>query len=116
MLCGGNEVFRCYQSRSAEKFVWDKIKKELLGKGSEIVLAGCGRTRIYDLSIPRIIDIIWEPIWRVGKQLTLNFITQGFFDGMTEEGDQQATINLVRSAWAGSAKYGAFGMVWRYCK
>lgn len=37
------------------------------------------------------------------------FYTQGFFEGMTEEGDQQP-VNLVRSAWAGSARYGA--LVW----
>ena len=35
--------------------------------------------------------------------------TKGFYDGMKAEGDENP-INLVRSAWAGSAKYGA--LVW----
>ena len=35
--------------------------------------------------------------------------TQGFYEGMKEQGDEMP-VNLVRSAWAGSAKYGA--LVW----
>ncbi|MBS6160758.1 MAG: glycoside hydrolase family 31 protein [Firmicutes bacterium] len=107
MLCGGNEVFFDATNPEARKFVWDKIKKNYWDKGAKLFWL--------DVAEPEYTTYQFENYrYYLGTNLEVGnsypkFYTQGFFDGMTEEGDKQP-INLVRSAWAGSAKYGA--LVW----
>lgn len=107
MLCGGNEVFFDATNPDARAFVWNKVKKNYWDKGA----------RLYwlDVAEPEYTTYEFENYrYSIGSTLETGNIypknyLQGFYDGMTAEGDTKP-ITLIRSAWAGSAKYGA--LVW----
>ncbi len=107
MLCGGNEVFFDATNPEARKYVWEKIKKNYWDQGARLFWL--------DVAEPEYSTYEFENYrYYMGTNLEIGnsypkYYTQGFYEGMQEEGDKQP-INLVRSAWAGSARYGA--LVW----
>lgn len=107
MTCFGQELFFDATNPDARAFVWSKIKQNYWDQGARLYWLDVAEPEYttYDFSNYR---------YQLGSVLEVGNIypqmyTQGFYDGMTAEGDE-APINLVRSAWAGSAKYGA--LVW----
>ncbi|HIX29554.1 MAG TPA: family 31 glucosidase, partial [Candidatus Blautia stercoravium] len=107
MLCGGNEVFFDATNPEARKYVWKKMKEHYWDQGARLFWL--------DVAEPEYTTYQFENYrYYLGTNLEIGnsypkFYTQGFFEGMMEEGDRQP-VNLVRSAWAGSARYGA--LVW----
>jgi alpha-D-xyloside xylohydrolase len=107
MLCGGNEVFIDMTNPDARAFVWDKILKNYYQNGAKLFWL--------DVAEPEYTTYEFENYrYQIGSVLETGniypkYYLQGFYDGMTKEGDTMP-ISLIRSAWAGSAKYGA--LVW----
>lgn len=107
MLCGGNEVFFDATNPEARRYVWEKIRQNYWEKGARLFWL--------DVAEPEYTTYEFENYrYYMGTDLEVGnsypkFYTQGFYEGMMEEGDLQP-VNLVRSAWAGSAGYGA--LVW----
>lgn len=107
MLCYGQEVFYDATNPEARAFVWEKVKKNYWDKGA----------RLYwlDVAEPEYTNYNFENYrYYLGTNLEVGNIypklyTQGFYDGVQEE-EAEPSMFLVRSAWAGSAKYGA--LVW----
>ena len=104
------ELYRQYRDRyrkEREEYVWGKVKSNYWDQGAKLYWLDVAEPEYttYDFANFR---------YQLGSVLEVGNIyprmyTQGFYDGMTAEGDE-APVNLVRSAWAGSAKYGA--LVW----
>ncbi|MDO5135469.1 MAG: glycoside hydrolase family 31 protein [Eubacteriales bacterium] len=107
MLCGGNEVFFDATNPKAREFVWEKVKKNYWDQGA----------RLYwlDVAEPEYTTYEFENYrYQIGSTLETGniypkYYLKGFYDGMTALGEEKP-ITLIRSAWAGSAKYGA--LVW----
>lgn len=106
-IFAGNVVFYDTTNPDARAFVWEKIKKNYWDKGA----------RLYwlDVAEPEYTVADFENYrYSIGCTLETGNIfpkmyLQGFYEGMTAQGDTMP-LTLVRSAWAGSAKYGA--LVW----
>lgn len=107
MLCGGNEVFFDATNPEARKFVWDKIRENYWEQGAKLYWL--------DVAEPEYTTYQFDNYrYYIGTVLETGniyprYYTKGFYDGMSEMGDEKP-VSLVRSAWAGSAKYGA--LVW----
>ena len=107
MTCFGQELFFDATNPDARSYVWSKIKENYWDKGARLYWLDVAEPEYttYDFSNYR---------YQLGSVMEVGNIypklyTKGFYDGMKAEGDENP-INLVRSAWAGSAKYGA--LVW----
>ncbi len=107
MTCFGQELFFDATNPEARAFVWGKVKSNYWDQGAKLYWLDVAEPEYttYDFANFR---------YQLGSVLEVGNIyprmyTQGFYDGMTAEGDE-TPVNLVRSAWAGSAKYGA--LVW----
>lgn len=107
MTCFGQELFFDATNPEARSFVWGKIKENYWDKGIKLYWLDVAEPEYttYDYSNYR---------YQLGSVMETGNIyprmyTQGFYEGMREAGDE-APMSLVRSAWAGSAKYGA--LVW----
>lgn len=107
MLCMGNELFFDATNPEARKYVWNKCRQNYYDRGVKLFWLDVAepeyttyefRNYRYQLGSTEEVGNIYPRMY-----------TQGFYDGMKEAGDE-APISLVRSAWAGSAKYGA--LVW----
>lgn len=107
MLCGGNEVFFDATNPKARSYVWEKIKKNYYDQGVRLFWL--------DVAEPEYTTYEFENYrYQIGTVLETGniypkYYLKAFYDGMTAEGDQMP-VSLIRSAWAGSAKYGA--LVW----
>lgn len=107
MLCEGNEVFFDATNPDARAFVWDKIKKNYWDQGARLFWL--------DVAEPEYTTYEFENYrYQAGSTLETGNVypkcyLKGFYDGMTACGDDKP-VSLIRSAWAGSAKYGA--LVW----
>ncbi|MCI5648054.1 MAG: TIM-barrel domain-containing protein [Fusicatenibacter sp.] len=107
MLCGGNEVFFDATNPEARSYVWEKIKKNYYDQGAKLFWL--------DVAEPEYTTYEFENYrYQIGTVLETGnsypkYYLKAFYDGMTAEGDTMP-ISLIRSAWAGSAKYGA--LVW----
>ena len=107
MTCFGQELFFDATNPEARAFVWSKIKQNYWDNGAKLYWLDVAEPEYttYDYTNYR---------YQLGSVMEVGNIyprmyTQGFYEGMKSEGDDMP-INLVRSAWAGSAKYGA--LVW----
>lgn len=107
MTCFGQEVFYDATNPDARTYVWDKIKENYWDKGARLYWLDVAEPEYtaYDFQNYR---------YHLGSVLEVGNIypklyLKGFHDGMAEEGDKNP-LCLIRSAWAGSAKYG--GLVW----
>jgi len=89
---------------AAREFVWDKAKKNYYDLGIRIFWLDVAEPEYgtYDFDHFR---------YHLGPSLSVSNIypmkyAECFYDGMVKEG-QGEVINLIRSAWAGSQRYGA---------
>ena len=91
----------------ARSYVWKKVKEHYWDKGA----------RLYwlDVAEPEYATYDFESYrYQMGSDLEVGNVypklyLKTFYDGMTENGDENP-LSLIRSAWAGSAKYGS--LVW----
>lgn len=107
MLFQGNTTFFDTSNPDARKYVWNKIKTNYYDKGIHIFWLDEAEPEYspYDYDNYRL---------QAGRNTQVGNIypkmySKGFYEGMQAEG-QKDIINLVRSAWAGSQKYGS--LVW----
>ena len=107
MLCGGTEVFYDATNPEAREYVWEKIKKNYWEKGAKLYWLDVAEPEYtsYDFDNYRYYS---GSVLETGNQYPKCYV-KGFYDGMKAAGDP-APVNLVRSAWVGSAQYGA--LVW----
>ncbi len=91
----------------SRKFIWSKVKKNYYDLGIKVFWLDEAEPEftIYDYDIIR---------YHAGTDLPIGNIypkeyARAFYEGMEAEG-QTNIVNLLRCAWAGSAKYGA--LVW----
>ena len=103
----GETVFFDATHKGARDYVWQVCKKNYYDKGVRIFWLDEAEPEYgpYDFDLYR---------YHQGPALQCTNIypamyAKGYFDGMTAEG-QKNICNLVRSAWAGSQRYGA--LVW----
>lgn len=91
----------------ARKFVWDKALQNYYKNGIKIFWLDEAEPEYsnYNFDIYR---YHLGPVVQIGNVYPQMY-ARAFFEGMQSEG-QEHVINLVRSAWAGSQKYGA--LVW----
>ncbi|OKP76164.1 family 31 glucosidase [Paenibacillus sp. P3E] len=103
---GQNSIFDA-TNPEARQFLWGLIKQNYYDKGIRVFWLDEAEPEltVYDHDIYR---------YHIGSSKQIGNIypvkfSQTFYDGMSAEG-QSGIINLVRSAWAGSQRYGA--LVW----
>jgi len=100
----GNEVFFDVTNPDAQKYIWNRIKKNYLKYGIRLFWL--------DVAEPEFSKYDFDNIrYYLGTSLEIGNIyplmyAKAFYDGMSEEGIKDI-INLSRSAWAGSQRYGA---------
>lgn len=107
MLFQGNTTFFDATNPKAREFVWSKVKKNYFDKGVHIFWLDEAEPEYspYDYDNYRLYD---GRNTQVGNVYPKEY-SKGFYEGMRMSG-QKEIVNLVRSAWAGSQKYGA--LVW----
>ena len=107
MLCMGNELFFDATNPEARKYVWEKCKQNYYDKGAKLFWLDVAEPEYttYEFHNYRYYLGSTEEVGNIYPRM----YTQGFYDGLTAAGDDKP-ISLVRSAWAGSAQYGA--LVW----
>jgi len=99
-----NEVFFDATNPGAQKYIWDKVKSNYFKYGIRIFWL--------DEAEPELSPYDFDNIrYHLGTNLEVGNIyplmyAKAFYDGMTDEGITDV-INLARSAWAGSQRYGA---------
>jgi alpha-D-xyloside xylohydrolase len=107
MTCMGDEVFFDATNPEARAYVWQKCKQNYYDQGARLFWL--------DVAEPEYTTYQFDNYrYQLGTTAEVGNIyprmyTQGFYDGLTAAGDARP-ISLVRSAWAGSARYGA--LVW----
>lgn len=91
----------------AREYVWEKVRQNYYGKGIRMFWLDEAEPEysVHDFDIYR---------YQLGSNLQVGncyplLYAKGFYEGMKREG-QKEIVSLVRSAWAGSQKYGA--LVW----
>lgn len=107
MQCFGQEVFMDPTNPGTREFVWNRAKQNYWDKGVRIFWLDEAEPEytVYDYDNYR---------YYLGSNVEVGNIypvmyARTFFDGMKEAG-MENPLNLLRCAWAGSAKYGA--LVW----
>ncbi|CAM3506053.1 MULTISPECIES: glycoside hydrolase family 31 protein [Saccharibacillus] len=100
---GQNEIFDATHPEARE-FVWEQIKQNYYDRGIRLFWLDEAEPEfgVYDHDIYRY-DA--GPALQVGNWYPSQY-SRTFYEGMTGAG-QENVINLVRSAWAGSQRYGA---------
>lgn len=103
----GDTVFFDPTNPEAREFVWETVKKNYYDMGVKIFWLDEAEPEysVYDFDIYRYHR---GPNLQVGNIYPVMY-AKTFFDGMKNSG-QENIINLVRTAWAGSQRYGA--LVW----
>lgn len=103
----GQEVFIDPTNPGTREFVWEKAKENYWDKGVRLFWLDEAEPEytVYDYDNYR---------YYLGTDLEVGniyplYYAKGFYDGMKKEG-MENPMNLLRCAWAGSAKYGA--LVW----
>lgn len=104
IICLGNEVFFDATNPDAQKYVWNKVKHNYFKYGIRLFWLDEAEPefRPYDFDNIR---YHLGPNLEVGNVYPLMY-AKAFYDGMVKEGVTDV-INLARSAWAGSQRYGA---------
>ncbi|MCQ4086562.1 glycoside hydrolase family 31 protein [Saccharibacillus sp. JS10] len=100
---GENEIFDATNPKG-RKYLWSKIKQNYYDKGIRLFWLDEAEPEftVYDHDIYRYHA---GPALQVGNWYPSQY-SRTFYEGMGGEG-QENVINLVRSAWAGSQRYGA---------
>jgi len=106
MLIFGDQLFFDFTNPEARAFIWEKCKENYLDRGVELFWL--------DVAEPEYTDFDFYNVrYSLGSALeTLNIYpfmyAKAFYDGMVS--CEKPPIHLIRSAWAGSARFGA--LVW----
>ncbi|MDY4490991.1 MAG: glycoside hydrolase family 31 protein [Candidatus Faecousia sp.] len=107
MQCFGQEVFMDPTNPGTREFVWDKCKKNYWDNGVRLFWLDEAEPEytVYDYDNYR---------YYLGTDLEVGntypvYYAKTFYEGMKASG-MENPMNLLRCAWAGSAKYGA--LVW----
>ncbi|MGN1026444.1 MAG: TIM-barrel domain-containing protein [Faecousia sp.] len=107
MQCFGQEVFMDPTNPGARAFVWDKCRRNYWDNGVRLFWLDVAEPEytVYDYDNYR---------YCLGTDLEVGntfpvYYAKTFYDGMKAAG-MENPVNLLRCAWAGSAKYGA--LVW----
>jgi len=104
MFILGNQLFFDPTHPGAREYVWQKCKENYWDKGVSLFWL--------DVAEPEYNDYDFGNFrYHIGSNLEVGNIypvlySKTFYDGMKSEGIENP-LNLVRSAWAGSARYGA---------
>lgn len=103
----GNTLFYDPTHPEAREFVWDKVKQNYYDYGIKVFWLDEAEPEfdVYDFDNIRYAQ---GSNLKIGNIYPLMF-SRNFYEGMMNEG-QEEIINLVRTAWVGSHKYGA--LVW----
>lgn len=103
----GNNGFVDFTNPHAQKYLWGLLKKNYYDKGVDLFWLDEAEPEftIYDYDNYRYHE---GSSLQVGNKFPVGY-SKAVFDGMTASGEKNV-INLVRSAWAGSQRYGA--LVW----
>lgn len=103
----GQEVFMDPTNPETREFVWNKAKENYWDKGVRLFWLDEAEPEytVYDYDNYR---YYLGTDMEVGNLYPL-YYAKGFYDGMRKEG-MENPMNLLRCAWAGSAKYGT--LVW----
>jgi alpha-D-xyloside xylohydrolase len=88
----------------ARAFVWERIKKGYHDQGVRIFWLDADEPELYPIHADNIRYYLGSGL-EVGCIYPL-LLPQGFYEGMRAAG-QEEIVNLSRSAWAGSQRYGA---------
>jgi alpha-D-xyloside xylohydrolase len=103
MVFNGYEVFVDFTNPDAQKYVWNKVKENYFKYGIRIFWLDEAEPEysVYDFDNIR---------YYIGTGLEVSnlyplYYAKAFYDGMIKEGINDI-INLSRSAWAGSQRYG----------
>ena len=88
----------------ARAYVWNKVKKNYLDHGVRVFWLDADEPELYPIHVDNL-------RYHLGSGLEVSGIyplmhQRGFYEGMRAAG-QDEVINLSRSAWAGSQRYGA---------
>lgn len=103
----GNNGFVDFTNDKAQKYVWNLLKKNYVDQGVDLFWLDEAEPEYssYDFDNYRYAK---GSLLQVGNSYPVGY-SKSVFDGFKSIG-QEKIINLVRSAWAGSQKYGA--LVW----
>ncbi|WP_318764904.1 glycoside hydrolase family 31 protein [Lactiplantibacillus carotarum] len=103
----GNNGFVDFTNPNAQKYVWNLLKQNYMDKGIDLFWLDEAEPEYsaYDYDNYRYHD---GSVLEVGNLYPVGY-SKAVYDGMKAAG-QTKIINLVRSAWAGSQRYGA--LVW----
>lgn len=103
----GETVHADFTNPEARRYIWEKIRKNYADKGIRLFWLDVAEPEYsaYDFDNYR---YHLGPDLRIGNLYPSEY-AKTFFEGLQSVGDRQP-VNLIRSAWAGSQKYGA--LVW----
>lgn len=103
----GNTIFYDATNPDARAFVWNKARQNYYDKGIEMFWLDEAEPEYspYDFDLYRLYKGRNMQVGNIYPEM----FARTFYDGMKAEG-QNNIVNLVRSAWAGSQKYGS--LVW----
>jgi len=104
LICRGNEIFFDATNPDAQKYIWSKVRENYFNYSIRVFWLDEAEPEIRPYDFDNIRYYL-GPNLEVGNIYPVMF-AKAFYDGMTEAGISNV-INLVRSAWAGSQKYGA---------
>ncbi|MBZ6009893.1 glycoside hydrolase family 31 protein [Leuconostoc gelidum] len=104
----GNNGFVDFTNPEARQYVWRLLKKNYLDKGVDLFWLDEAEPEysVYDFDNYRYYE---GSNLQVGNIYPVKY-SQMVYEGMKKFGKSDDIVNLVRSAWAGSQKYGA--LVW----
>lgn len=104
----GNNGFADFTNPKTQQYVWNLLKKNYYDQGVDLFWLDEAEPEysIYDYDNYRYHD---GSVLEVGNRFPVGY-SKMVFDGMKKEDPKHQVINLVRSAWAGSQRYGA--LVW----
>lgn len=104
----GNNGFADFTNPKTQQYVWKLLKKNYYDQGVDLFWLDEAEPEysIYDYDNYRYHD---GSLLEVGNRFPVGY-SKMVFDGMRKQDPQHKVINLVRSAWAGSQRYGA--LVW----
>lgn len=103
----GNNGFVDFTNPDAQEYLWKLLKKNYYDQGVDLFWLDEAEPEysVYDYDNYRYHE---GSVLQVGNRYPVGY-SKAVFDGMTKAGAKNV-INLVRSAWAGSQRYGA--LVW----
>lgn len=106
-LSAGNSSFVDATNQKAMEYIWNKIKNNYWKQGVRLFWLDVAEPQytVYDFENYR---YHLGTVLEIGNCYPKEY-ARGFYEGMRAEGENNP-VSLIRSAWAGSAKYGS--LVW----